>query len=418
MINKIKILIFSVLMTLSLTGFTQVLQEESKTSREGALKVFMDCRCDFNYIREEVPYVNYVRDVSEAQVYILVTSQRTGSGGNQYTFSFQGLGKFKGMNDTLVYSSNPDEPYAIVREGQVNVLKMGLLRYVAHTPIRSEIEIRHNEGLKAEEVTDKWNNWVFDIRTTPRFNAEESYRTLNLFNSINISKVTPDIKFEIELDHFFNRQRYIVEDEENTYIRQSESADILFVKSINNHWSAGLRWQLRGSTQENYNLNNEIMPAIEYDLYPYSEATHRQLRTLYSIGYQFSNYIDTTIYNLMSEHLFRHELRIAYQIQEKWGSVNVSLSGSSYLHDFSKNSVELDGFLRVRLFKGLSLSLNGETAYINDRLNQRKGELSEAERLLRLKQQATNFEVGASISINYTFGSIYSNVVNPRFSNY
>ena len=64
------------------------------------------------------------------------------------------------------------------------------------------------------------------------------------------------------------------------------------------------------------------------------------------------------------------------------------------------------------------MSVNGEAAYINDRLNQRKGELTEAERLLRLKQQATSFEVGASLSINYTFGSIYSNVVNPRFNRY
>jgi hypothetical protein len=160
------------------------------------------------------------------------------------------------------------------------------------------------------------------------------------------------------------------------------------------------------------------MPAIEYDLFPYSEATHRQLRALYSVGYRYSNYIDTSIYNLMSEHRFIQALSVAYQVQEKWGSINVSLSGSNYLHDFSKNSVQLDGFLRIRLFKGLSISLNGEVAYINDRLNQRKGELTEAERLLRLKQQATSFEVGASLSINYTFGSIYSNVVNPRFGRY
>jgi len=131
-----------------------------------------------------------------------------------------------------------------------------------------------------------------------------------------------------------------------------------------------------------------------------------------------NNYIDTTIYNLTNEHRFKQILRIGYQVQEKWGSINLSLSGSNYFHDFSKNSIEVDGFIRIRLFKGLSMSVNGEAAYINDRLNQRKGELTEAERLLRLKQQATSFEVGASLSINYTFGSIYSNVVNPRFNRY
>lgn len=403
---------------ISYSAFAQVPEDEVKFTRNGAVKIFLDCRCDINYIRQEIPYVNYVRDVNEAQVYVLLTTQNTASGGDQYTFSFQGLKEFKGTNDTLVYVSNPDETRATVREGQVNVLKMGLMRYVSHTPLRKEIEIRHNEGLRSEEVVDKWNNWVFDLQTSPRFNAEESYRTLNLFNSFNISKVTPEIKLEIDLDQSFNKQRYLEDGEENTYIRQSESVDILFVKSLGDHWSAGLRWDLGGSTLANYALNHEIMPAIEYDLYPYDEATHRQLRTLYSIGYQYSNYIDTTIYDLTKENRFRHELRIGYQVKEKWGSVNISLSGSSYLHDLSKNSLQIDGFIRIRLLKGLSISIYGEAAYLNDRLNQRKGELTEAERLLRLKQQATNFEIGTSISINYTFGSIYTNVVNPRFNRY
>jgi len=403
---------------LSLTGFTQTQQDASVISRTGALKVFMDCRCDINFIRQEIPFINYVRDVAIAQVYIRVTNQNTASGGNEYTFSFEGLAEFKGVNDTLVLTTLPDETSAMIREGQVNVLKIGLMRYIAHTPMRKEIDIRYTEGLQTEEVIDKWNNWVIDLQTSPRFNSEESYSTLNLFNSINISKVTPDIKLEIDFDHSYNKQKYKEDEEENTYIRQSEAVDILFVRSLGEHWSAGLTWGLRGSSQANYNSNHEVMPAIEYDLYPYSKATHKQLRFLYSAGYQGSNYIDTTIYNLTNEHRFKQILRIGYQVQEKWGSINLSLSGSNYFHDFSKNSIEVDGFIRIRLFKGLSMSVNGEAAYINDRLNQRKGELTEAERLLRLKQQATSFEVGASLSINYTFGSIYSNVVNPRFNRY
>ena len=403
---------------LSITGFAQTQLDTSAISRTGALKVFMDCRCDINYIRQEIPFINYVRDVAIAQVYILVTNQNTASGGNQYTFSFQGLAEFKGINDTLVLTTLPDETSAMIREGQVNVLKIGLMRYIAHTPMRKEIDIRYTEGLQTEEVIDKWNNWVIDLQTSPRFNSEESYSTLNLFNSINISKVTPDIKLEIDFDHSYNKQKYKEDEEENTYIRQSEAVDILFVRSLGEHWSAGLTWGLGGSTQANYSSNHEVMPAIEYDLYPYSKATHKQLRFLYSAGYQGSNYIDTTIYNLTNEHRFKQILRIGYQVQEKWGSINLSLSGSNYFHDFSKNSIEVDGFIRIRLFKGLSMSVNGEAAYINDRLNQRKGELTEAERLLRLKQQATSFEVGASLSINYTFGSIYSNVVNPRFNRY
>jgi len=47
-------------------------EADSSVQREDGLRIFIDCaRCDMNYIRDEVPYVNYVRDVKEAQLYIL-----------------------------------------------------------------------------------------------------------------------------------------------------------------------------------------------------------------------------------------------------------------------------------------------------------------------------------------------------------
>jgi len=389
-----------------------------ETKRKGALNLFIDCRsCDMNYTRQEIPYVNYVRDTREAEVYLLVTNQPAGSGGQQYTLTYEGIGKFKGMNDTLTYTSNPDESNTQVRENKTNLMKMGLMRFVARTDVFNEVVISNNSEVEKVEVVDKWNNWVFELQTSPRFNAEESYNRLFFSNSVNISKITPDIKLEMELDMNNNRQKFIEDGEETVYLRTERSADFLFVKSLTEHWSAGLLWDLGASTNMNYKFNNEFMPSIEYDVFPYSEATHRQFRFLYSAGYQYSNYIDSTILNKTSEGLFKHELRMAYQVQKKWGSANISLTGSNYFHDMSKNKIELDGYMRLRIVKGLSLSVNGGVAYINDQLNLAKGDLSEAERLLRLKEQATNFSVQGGVSLTYTFGSIYNNIVNPRFGN-
>jgi hypothetical protein len=417
--RKIIRMLFSLMMiSMTFPVLGNTLPDEPSPVERTSLNVFLECNCDMNYTREEIPYVNYVRDVREAQVYVRVTSQNTGSGGEEYTYSFQGLDKFLGMNDTLVFASNPDMTGTVVREQQTNLLKMGLVRYIARTPIINEINLVHNGDFTAPEIVDKWNNWVFEIRTSPRFNAEETYRSLNLFNRLSISKVTEDIKLDIGFFQSYNKQRFINDENNTKYIRRSESVNLLFVKSLGEHWSAGTSWNLRGSTQANYKLQHQFMPAIEYDLFPYSEATHRQLRILYSTGYEYSHYIDTSIFNQVREHRFRQDLGIAYQVQEKWGSINMSLRGSNYFHDFSKNSIEINGSVNIRIIKGLSFSLNGQAGYINDRLNQRKGTITEAERLLRLKQQATSFEVGGSISINYTFGSIYNNVVNPRFGNY
>ncbi len=146
-----------------------------------------------------------------------------------------------------------------------------------------------------EEVQDRWNNWVIELQTSPRFNSEESYRNLNLHNSIDISRVTRKLKFEMEARQNFNRQRFIEEDNDTTYVRSSKSIDNLIVKSLVNHWSAGIRSEIGSSTRENYKLNAEFMPALEYNLFPYSEATHRQLRFQYSAGLQYSSYNDTTL---------------------------------------------------------------------------------------------------------------------------
>lgn len=390
----------------------------NKRLREDAVRVFLDCNsCDMNFTRQEIPYVNYVRDVKEAQVYINVTHQHTGSGGDQYTYTFNGQSEFSGMNDTLTYTANPDETNMIIRDQRTGVLKMGLMRYVARTPYAKEIKINHNPGLELEEVKDRWNNWVFELSSSPRYSSEESAKRLQIWNSFNISRITPELKVEVNLDESINKQRFIDAETDTTYIKSSNSLDLLVVKSMGNHWSAGMRWENRTSTESNIDFTTEIMPAIEYDLFPYSEATHKQLRILYSIGYQYSNYIDSTIYDRMSDDFFKHQLMVAYQVQEKWGSINLSVSGTNFLSDLSKNRASMWGYIRLRVLKGLSLSVNGSVSYNNYQPSLRKGEITEADRLLQLKQLASSYFVQGGLSLSYTFGSIYNNVVNPRFGN-
>jgi hypothetical protein len=402
---------------LSLAVIAQENESIPDTLRKGAVKIFLDCQsCDMNYTREQITFVNFVRDVKEAQVYILITQQNAGSGGSQFTFSFQGLEKFRGMNDTLVYTSNPDETNTIVREKKTNMLQIGLMKYVARTPLFNEIEIRHNSELAQEQVVDKWNNWVFALSTEPQFQSEESDKQFELRNSVNINKVTPDIKIELELDQNYS-QRRVIDDEggDTTYVSNEFQGDNLFVKSLGEHWSAGIKWNIGSSTRENYDLRTDLLPSLEYDLFPYSEATHRQLRFLYSVGIQYNNYTDSTIYNQVEESLFKQELNIAFQVQEKWGSINLALLGSTYFNDISKNRLELISSLNLRIFKGLTLQISGGVAYINDQINLKKGGISEADRLLELRELSTQYRIEGGIGLSYTFGSIYNNVVNPRF---
>jgi hypothetical protein len=106
----------------------QTLMDELK---EKAPKVFLDCwRCDRDYIRKELSYVNFVRDRTDADIHILVTDESTGSGGNKYTLTFIGKNQFEEMEQILEYSSNETETRDEIREGMLEVMKKGLFPFL------------------------------------------------------------------------------------------------------------------------------------------------------------------------------------------------------------------------------------------------------------------------------------------------
>ena len=402
--------------------FTALIGQEvvvdSSVHREDGLRIFLDCtRCDMNYIREEIPYVNYVRDVKEAQLYILETRETTGSGGNKYTYTFVGQKDFSGLNDTLFYSSRPDDNRDYERIWRTQMLKMGLMPYVAKTPLYSEVVIDPTERVEQQVIEDRWDNWVFELQAEPDFEGEEALKELSLRSSVSATKITHDWKLEIDFDHRYTRTKYTFEDTLYTNYKSYQGLDLLVVKSIGEHWSAGLRSTQLTSSFNNTRFGLEVLPSVEYNIFPYSKSTHRQLRFLYSVGGTYRLYSDTTIYDQIEEILWKQQLQIAYQVQEKWGSINVSLEGSNFFHDFTKNRIELSGIINIRILKGLSFRIFGGVDRINDQLSLVRGEASEAEILLQLQELETSYNAEGRLGITYTFGSIYNNIVNPRFGN-
>jgi hypothetical protein len=187
------------------------------------------------------------------------------------------------------------------------------------------------------------------------------------------------------------------------------------VKSLSDHWSAGFRANASSSTYSNLDFKLSLSPALEYNFFPYYESNQRQLTALYGVRYIYNDYTDSTIYNKMEETLFEQSLDISFQVQQKWGSANISMGASHYFHDFSKNRMEIDGFIRIRLLRGLSLNLNAGIEFIHNQVELSKGRRSPTQVYLRLRELETNYRFDAGMGISYTFGSIYNNVVNPRF---
>ena len=72
----------------------------------GLLKIFLDCnRCDEDYMRQNVAFVEYVRDRAVADVHVLVTTQETGGGGLSWVVKFIGLGRLQGQDRELTFST-------------------------------------------------------------------------------------------------------------------------------------------------------------------------------------------------------------------------------------------------------------------------------------------------------------------------
>jgi len=384
--------------------------------KKDAPKVFLDCyQCDHDYIRTEIPFVNYVRDRKEADIHLLITTQRTGAGGMEYTMAFIGLQDFIEIQDTLKYVSQSTDTRDDVRKGMVRVIKLGLIPFINKTPIADYITVLCEEKVQPTAVEDKWNFWVFYIGFSGSVSGESQRRSFSLRGNLSASRVTPESKLRIGVSGNFNESKYTYEEETFSSYSDSKSFSTMYVKSLSEHWSIGAWFTAYSSTYNNIDLSLSPSPAIEYNLFPYSQSTRRQLRFVYRIGYSFRCYMEETIYDKTKENLLSESLSITFEVREPWGDASTTIVGSHYFHDLSNNRLQLYGHLSLRLTKGLSLSMGGGFSAIHDQLALRKGERTLDEILLRRSELATDFDYNASIGFSYTFGSVYSNVVNPRF---
>jgi len=198
----------------------------------GALKVFLDCgyRCDEDYLRREILFVNYVRDRKDADVHVLVTTQGTGGGGTEYTLKFIGLGKFAGRDDTRIFVSLQTQTGDEIRQGLARVIRLGLVPFAADTPLgdRLDVSYRAPEG-RAEEVAggehDPWNFWVFRMSTGGNFSGEASTGYKSLRGSLSANRTTAAWKINLSANANYSRSRYDIGEEEELQLR-----DLVFVR--------------------------------------------------------------------------------------------------------------------------------------------------------------------------------------------
>lgn len=396
---------------------------QSPDPSEGTLRVFFDCAsqfCDFDFFRREIEWVDYVRDRQDADVHVLVATQATGGGGTEFTLRFIGQRRFDGRANVLRYASRATASEDEVRRGLLRVLRAGLVSYALDTPAGERIRIAYEGGAAAAEpsapVRDPWNYWTFSVGANGFFNGEQTYSTMNLSGSASANRTTETLKVNLGASNSYREQNFELSDGRTfTNIQRNYGVRSLVVRSLGANWSAGGRASATSSTFLNQDLALRVAPAVEYNVFPYAESSERQLTFQYSPGVNYFEYDEVTIFGETEEVRFDQSLRVTFDVRQPWGSINTSAEAAHFFHELERNRLEVGGSVNLRLVKGLQFRIGGNAARVRDQLYLPAGDLPIEDILLRQRQLATSYRYFASVGLSYTFGSIFNNVVNPRF---
>lgn len=414
----------------SVTAFLPVsaLGQEVEEARTGALRVHLECAargCEENHFRTEIGYVNWMRDLRDSQLHVIMTSQSTGSG-TQFLLDFIGREELEGRNDQLTYSHSDTDSDDQRIQGLTGVLAVGLARYVLMAGQEGRFIVNTRElprggpelppGLQGD-VVDPWDYWVFSFGGNVQFEEEDNDKNRRYGGNFSANRTTEMWKVNLSGRGSYSLREVVLSDS-SIYSDErtdwSTSARIFY--SLAERWSTGIDAGASSSTRNNQELGANIGTGIEYSFFPYRDWTRRRM-TFQSLVYvRYYDYEDTTIYDKDTETVFEGALRWGLGYRQPWGTANLNASAEAFLHDpktFHRLSV--GGRLSIRVVRGLEWNISADIARIRDQIYLSGEELTDEERLVSRTQLATDSRWNVSTGFSFTFGSIYNNVVNNRF---
>ena len=396
---------------------------QDPAAASGSVRIFIDCNnvpCDEDFFRTEISFVDHVRDRQNADVHLLMTGQSTGSGGREITFSFFGQGRFMGqdrvLKETFVVAASQDA----VRRGMVRVMSLGLVPYTLGTPsadrLRVTLQPATSTAAAAQPTRDPWNRWSFRVNFNGNANGESSRKSFNINTNVNANRTTDESKINLNARMSYRESKFELPDG-RTFLspNRDRGIDGLYVKSLSGHWSVGARSNYNSSTFSNQNWTFSAGPAIEWDYFPYSESTRRLLTFNYSVVERVWDYRELTIFDKLHEARLQQSFETTVSMRQRWGTLGANMELASFIPDAKKNHFSTYGDVSLNLLKGLSLSLSAQYSSVRDQISLPALEATSEEVLVNQRQLATSYNYYLYFGVSYSFGSIFSPIVNPRF---
>lgn len=404
---------------------TRAQNGDFETSR---LKIFIDCRntrCDLNFIRTEIFYVDFLLDRLSADVHILINSRGTGGGGRRYEMILFGQNRFEQIRDTIIYFEKPVTTLSESRLLLVQHLKLGLVPFLIKTKFTDGISILVERPDSADvkivmhTTYDPWNYWVITLRGDGNVNGEKVYTSFGYNGNLSASRVTEELKLGFSLYGSNNKTTYTFQTDTTTekFIAKTNNYGLnhYLVKSINNHWSAGYETIFNSNTFSNFKRQLYTRLAFEYNIFPYRDINSRYLALSYGIITRFNRYYDSTIYNKLKETLLAHSLRMNLALNKKWGTINAGMSYHNFLKNWMLNSFTMNFSVNVRVTGGLSFYIYSSGGIVHDQVYLAKSGATQQEVLTRIRQLKSSYYFQNRFGVSYRFGSKLNNFINPRF---
>ena len=400
----------------------------AQDERSETLNVFLDCErsCDFDYIRREIPYINYIRDRVGSDVHLLVTRRRTASSGNDYELQFIGLDDLSTMIDTLHYLSASTNTDNERRAGLTETMARGLVRFLMTTKMGDRLLVsvpiieQSSIPLASQVLNDPWNFWVFSVRVSGNYEAEDTQSSTRIDTRLSANRTTEEWKFSLFGRFSYRESEFELSDGTINSVNRDGNVFGLLVKSLGPHWSVGLMSFFNTSSSRNTDLSMSLSPSLEFSFFPYTESSTRDLRLQYELNFRKNKYEELTVYNKLNQTVVQNQLQLRSDFRQPWGNAQLRLSVESYITDFDESlfdlyNVSLGGEIDIRVARGLSISIGAQMSSVHDQIWLPAKVADDDEVLLGNKRLPTDFEYELDFGFSYRFGSIYNNVVNPRF---
>ena len=386
------------------------------------LAVFLDCKkgsCDRDFIKRELPFIDFVRDRKDSQVHVIVTRQRT-AGGRQHELIFYDSEDFQNSAYQLRSASLKTDTKDQIRRGVLAKLQLGLTPYLLQTDLADSLSVsfeqidRQNPG-EARIERDPWNGWVFRSEVGAKMEEEDSREEEEHWGNFSGSRITDDWRLGFGMGHRKKTRTFLLDDGSiliDETIKQYLSSQI--VKSLSPTWSVGAAISSGQSSFNNIDRGNRLAIATEYNLFPYSLSAEKALTFGYYLGVNQFKYDELTIFGLKEETKANHGAFADFDFDQPWGNLSIGLYSAMMLDDPSLYRVTLDGYVRYRLARGLSVRLWGESALVKDQIYLANISASTSDILLGSSALDTDSKTKIGLSLEYTFGSAFSSIVNNR----